>query len=233
MIAIMVKDVDLMSNIQTLLKNREHHMIERLDELGHAKVLLLDDIYYAKLKETLSHLRLFTLVISSKPIKDVETLAPEKLEGELQTVMDRLLKKASQRPSQVIYQGATLATREPAWMHHYRRALCSAEEAVEMIKDGDTIHLSANAATPLAMERALAAKKASFKNLKLVHVLLAGEDILKAEDEHSPFRHLSLFVGPADRQAVNEGRSEYVPVFLYEIPSLYLERKIPLDMAIV
>ncbi|HPR64966.1 MAG TPA: acetyl-CoA hydrolase/transferase C-terminal domain-containing protein [Thermoanaerobaculia bacterium] len=118
-------------------------------------------------------------------------------------------------------------------MHHYRRKLCSAEEAVTIIKDKQTVYMSANAATPLAMERALAARKDDFTYLKLVHVLLAGEDILKVDEPGSPFHHLSLFVGPADRKSVQEGLSEYVPVFLYEIPALYSTGIIPLDVAIV
>jgi acyl-CoA hydrolase len=47
------------------------------------------------------------------------------------------------------------------------------------------------------------------------------------------FRHNSLFVGPADRKAVNEGRGDYVPVFLHAIPRLFRERIVPLDVAMI
>jgi acyl-CoA hydrolase len=47
------------------------------------------------------------------------------------------------------------------------------------------------------------------------------------------FRHNSLFVGPADRAAVNDGRADYVPIFLYHIPRLFKEGIIPLDVAMV
>ncbi len=124
-------------------------------------------------------------------------------------------------------------TREPAWMHEYRKKLCTAEEAVSIINDGDYVYISANSATPLAMERALYAQKDRFKNLNLVHVLLAGEDILNVKDPKSPFKHLSLFVGPADREAINMGYSEYMPIFLHEIPSLFYSGKIKLDAAIL
>jgi acyl-CoA hydrolase len=45
------------------------------------------------------------------------------------------------------------------------------------------------------------------------------------------FRHNSLFVGPADRAAVNDGRADYTPVFLYEIPELFHAGAMPLDVA--
>jgi acyl-CoA hydrolase len=47
------------------------------------------------------------------------------------------------------------------------------------------------------------------------------------------FRHNSLFVGPGDRAAVNEGRADYVPVFLNEIPSLFERKIIELDVALI
>jgi acyl-CoA hydrolase len=47
------------------------------------------------------------------------------------------------------------------------------------------------------------------------------------------FRHNSLFVGPADRKAVNDGRADYVPIFLHQIPRLFRERIVPLDVAMI
>ena len=47
------------------------------------------------------------------------------------------------------------------------------------------------------------------------------------------FRHNSLFVGPADRAAVNDGRADYVPIFLHQIPRLFRDGIVPLDVAMV
>jgi acyl-CoA hydrolase len=47
------------------------------------------------------------------------------------------------------------------------------------------------------------------------------------------FRHNSLFVGPADRKAVNEGRGDYVPIFLHQIPRLFRQGIVALDVAMV
>ena len=47
------------------------------------------------------------------------------------------------------------------------------------------------------------------------------------------FRHKSLFVGPADRKAVNEGKADYFPIFLYQIPELFVHGTLPLDAAII
>ncbi|HEY4644019.1 MAG TPA: acetyl-CoA hydrolase/transferase C-terminal domain-containing protein, partial [Bacteroidota bacterium] len=64
-------------------------------------------------------------------------------------------------------------------------------------------------------------------------LFMMGEDKLTAEAMESHFRHNTVFVGPADRRAINEGRSDYAPVFLFEVPSLFTQRIIPLDVAFI
>ncbi|NIO20694.1 MAG: 4-hydroxybutyrate CoA-transferase, partial [Candidatus Aenigmarchaeota archaeon] len=43
----------------------------------------------------------------------------------------------------------------------------------------------------------------------------------------------SLFVGPADREAINEGRADYIPIFLHQIPDLIYSEQMPLDVAML
>ena len=47
------------------------------------------------------------------------------------------------------------------------------------------------------------------------------------------FRHRALFIGPNARAAVNEGRADYVPVFLSDVPRLFESRALPLDAVFV
>lgn len=118
------------------------------------------------------------------------------------------------------------------WMHTYRSKVVSAAEAVSVIKSGDKVFTSGNAATPYALLQALRGRGHSLKDVEMYHLLLMGEDPLSVPDMEGHFCHKSLFVGPADREAVNAGRADYIPVFLYEIPDLF-RRHIQLDVAIV
>ncbi len=119
----------------------------------------------------------------------------------------------------------------PSWYSEYQKKVCTPAEAAELVKSGMSLYISANAATPFALERALADRAHELEDVKVIHVLLSGKDYLRSTSPDSPFRHVSLFVGPADRESVNAGRSEYVPVFLYEIPSLFSKKLIPIDIA--
>ncbi len=119
------------------------------------------------------------------------------------------------------------------WMQEYRSKLKSAQEAVKLVKSGDQIYYSGNAAAPYPVLRALVERKDELKNVILNHVLLIGEDPFSDPSLKDHFRHNSFFVGSADRKAVNEGRGDYVPVFLFQIPRLFQEGIVQLDVAII
>jgi len=120
-----------------------------------------------------------------------------------------------------------------AWIDDYRAKLCSAAEAVKSIRSGNRVYYSGNASVPRALVTALAARRDELADVQLVHVLLLGHDPLGGPEMAGHFRHNSLFVGPADREAVNEGRADYVPVFLHQIPRLFDEHHVPLDVAML
>ncbi len=120
-----------------------------------------------------------------------------------------------------------------SWVDAYKKKLASPEEAVSVVKSGERVYISGNAATPYVLMKALAGRKDELDDVELVHVLLMGEDPLSKPEMEGHFRHNSLFVGPADRKAINEGRADYVPIFLHQIPLLFLSEQMPLDVAML
>lgn len=120
-----------------------------------------------------------------------------------------------------------------SWIDKYKDKIISFEEAALNVKSNSIIFLSGNAATPGTFIEKLAARKDELENVQVNHLLMMGDDPLSARGMENHFRHNSLFVGPADRAAVNDGRSDYIPVFLFEIPSIFLDRLIPINFAYV
>jgi len=120
-----------------------------------------------------------------------------------------------------------------SWVDDYKKKLVCADEAVADVKIGDRVYISGNAATPYVLMKALAAQKDVLKDVEIVHVLLLGDDPLSKPEMEGHFRHNSLFVGPADRKAINEGRADYVPIFLHQIPYLFYSGTMPLDVALL
>ena len=118
------------------------------------------------------------------------------------------------------------------WIEDYRGKQCTAEEAVQLIKSGNRVFTSGNAATPQPLLRALIERKDEIQDVELIHLLLMGDDFV-APDLAGHIRHNALFVGPGDRQAVNSGRADYTPIFLSEIPALFSTGSLPLDVALL
>ena len=119
------------------------------------------------------------------------------------------------------------------WLDQYKKKVVTLEEAVSVVKSGDRIYISGNAATPTLLAGGLAKRKDELLNVEVNHILVLGEDPLSSPGMEEHFRHNSLFVGSADRQAIQEGRSDYVPVHLSEIPGLFVDQIIPIDVAFV
>lgn len=118
------------------------------------------------------------------------------------------------------------------WRDDYRAKLTTPERAVAPIAGDGVVYLSGNAATPRALAAALARHaEATPGSMTVGHVLLLGKDPVLPRDRRE-VHHRSWFVGPADRDQVNQGLSDYVPSHLSEIPRLV--RAMPrLDAAVL
>lgn len=118
-------------------------------------------------------------------------------------------------------------------LEDYKSKLLTANEAVRKVKSNHRVYNTGNAAVPFALLRALAERKDELNGVELVHPMLTGVDPCAQEEMKGHFFHNSLFVGPADREAVNAGRGSYVPVHLHNIPKLFDAGYLPLDVAFV
>jgi acyl-CoA hydrolase len=103
-----------------------------------------------------------------------------------------------------------------SWARLYADRRRSAADAVRGVPDGGFLYVGGNAATPGALVRALAERTDLTRRMRVGHVLLLGDDPFAARPD--VFRHHAWFVGPADRKAVNDGRADYAPVHLHQIP---------------
>jgi acyl-CoA hydrolase len=107
--------------------------------------------------------------------------------------------------------------------------IVSAHEAVSGIKSGQQVFMHAAAATPEVLLQALVDRAPELEDVKIVHMHAEGPHPHLAPDMVGHFLHKALFIGPNARKAVNEGRAEFIPVFLSDIPVLIEQNYLPLD----
>ena len=107
-----------------------------------------------------------------------------------------------------------------------------AADAVSLISSGMRVFVHGAAATPTPLLQALSART-DLDDVRLYHMHLEGEAPWTAPGVAERIRSVALFVGPSMREPVAAGRADYVPVFLSDIPALFVNGVIPLDVALV
>jgi 4-hydroxybutyrate CoA-transferase len=111
--------------------------------------------------------------------------------------------------------------------------IVSADEAVASIRDGNTIFIQGGAATPTPLLAALASRGPELTGVTTVGLHLDGPCPHLDPALAGHVRHRALFIGPNAREAVNDGRADYVPIFLSDIPHLFTRGILPLDAVFI
>jgi acyl-CoA hydrolase len=109
----------------------------------------------------------------------------------------------------------------------------SGEEAVKAVKPSQRVFVHGGAATPHYLLKKLAERSAELWNVEIVSISMQGDAVIADKKFKNSFRINSLFVSQNIRSAVNEGRGDYVPIFLSEIPILFKRNILPIDVAFV
>jgi acyl-CoA hydrolase len=119
------------------------------------------------------------------------------------------------------------------WQEQYRRKIVTPQEAVQCIQSRMRVYIHPGCAEPEALVEALMARAPFVKNVEIVHILTLGRADYIAPQMEGHFRHNALFIGGNVRQAVNEGRADYTPVFLSQIEALFESGEMPIDVALI
>ena len=106
-------------------------------------------------------------------------------------------------------------------------------EAVAGVRSGQQLYIHAAAAAPSVLLDALVARAPELRDVRMVHLHIEGSGPHLAPEMAGHFFHRALFIGSNARQAVNEGRAEYIPAFLSDVPSFFRRGIIPLDAVLL
>ncbi|AYQ36311.1 acetyl-CoA hydrolase/transferase family protein [Runella sp. SP2] len=109
----------------------------------------------------------------------------------------------------------------------------SPQEALSCIQSGNRVFVHGSAQTPTFLLRHLAQEAHRLHDVEIVSITVYGDVYVDKPEFEGHFHINSLFVSESIRKAVNEGRADYVPVFLSEIPELFNQKILPVDVAIV
>ncbi len=114
----------------------------------------------------------------------------------------------------------------------FQRSAVAAQEVVSHLRSGMNVFVHGGSATPTTLLEAMA-KRTDLEGVRLYHLHLTGPLSFLKPGHAGRFTSVSLFTGPGCRVPVSEGRAEYVPIFLSDIPSLFASGAVKLDAALV
>ncbi len=119
------------------------------------------------------------------------------------------------------------------WMEHYRQRRQGAAKALGLLRSGSRIFLGSGCGEPQHLVKALAENAPKLSDVEVIHVLSVAHDTYTDSRYSGSFRPKNFFVAAGARQAVQEGRADYAPLYLSDVPRLIREGRLPMDAALI
>ncbi|HUI41991.1 MAG TPA: 4-hydroxybutyrate CoA-transferase, partial [Terriglobia bacterium] len=119
------------------------------------------------------------------------------------------------------------------WEIEYGQKLRSAEAALRAVESGMRVYIQPGCAEPETLVEALLKRAPFVHDVEVVHMLTLGSAAYVAPEMAGHFRHNAMFIGANVREAINDGRADYTPVYLSEIEELFESGAMPLDVALI
>ena len=107
------------------------------------------------------------------------------------------------------------------------------DEAVSVVQSGHRVFVHEAAMVPQELVAAFCRRTLDLSNIEVVHLHTEGGAPYVAPEYEGHVRHNALFVGANVREAVQQGRADFTPVFLSEVPQLFPRWNPSIDVALV
>ena len=118
------------------------------------------------------------------------------------------------------------------WEELYKERLTTAEEAVTHIKSGDRVVVGHASGSPEILLKAMVDNKEAYENVEIVHMVSMGPSEYCLPENSAHFIHNSLFAGATSRKAIHEGRAIFTASHFSQIPRLFTEKILPVDVTL-
>ena len=119
------------------------------------------------------------------------------------------------------------------WEESYKAKKVSAEKAISAVQSGQRLVFAHAVGQPQRLVDELVAQKDRLENVEIVHMVNCYPSEYCDPGMEKHFRHNALFVGGMTRKAVAEGRADFTPCFFSEIPRLFRDNILPVDVAMI
>jgi 4-hydroxybutyrate CoA-transferase len=120
-----------------------------------------------------------------------------------------------------------------SWEREYKKRLREADEALQCVQSGMRVYIQPGCAEPETLVEALMRRGPQVYDVEIVHMMTMGCAPYVAPEMAGHFRHNAMFIGANVRDAINDGRADYTPIYLSEIEELFESGAMPIDVALI
>jgi 4-hydroxybutyrate CoA-transferase len=120
-----------------------------------------------------------------------------------------------------------------SWETDYKKKLRTADEALSCVQSGMRVYIQPGCAEPETLVEALMRRGPFVQDVEIVHMMTMGAAPYVAPEMAGHFRHNAMFIGGNVREAINDGRADYTPIYLSEIEGLFESGAMPIDVALL
>jgi len=120
-----------------------------------------------------------------------------------------------------------------SWRTVYEKRKVELAVALQAVKRGSRVFLGSACAEPQYLVQGLINRADALSDVQILHFVTLGDAPYTNQRFDQRFRHNAFFVGPTTRDAINEGRADYTPVFVSQLPNLFHKRIVPVDIALI
>lgn len=119
------------------------------------------------------------------------------------------------------------------WRDKYQNKIVTADQAVKNVKSGDRVVFGHACGEPEALVEALVNRGSELQDVEIVHMVAMGPGKYSQPEYAANFHHNGLFMGGPTRKALEEKRADYTPCFFSEIPRLFKDGILTVDVAFI
>jgi 4-hydroxybutyrate CoA-transferase len=120
-----------------------------------------------------------------------------------------------------------------SWEGDYKKKLMTADDALACVKSGMRVYIQPGCAEPETLVEALIRRAPEVYDVEIVHMMTMGCAPYVAPEMAGHFRHNAMFIGGNVRDAINDGRADYTPIYLSEVEGLFESGAMPIDVALI
>ncbi|KAA3662572.1 MAG: acetyl-CoA hydrolase/transferase family protein [Chloroflexi bacterium] len=119
------------------------------------------------------------------------------------------------------------------WESNYRSKVTDVSSALSAIKSGNRLYIGGGAGVPVSLTQGLTEHATHLRDVELTHILTFADTPYTAPALKDSFRVNALFIGKNVRKAIHDSRADFTPIFLSEIPGLFKNGHLPIDIALI